>query len=93
MIAETSINGYIASAEKHEAQRVAIVKELNKHPEGMTRRMLSRATGIENSAVSARVNELVAQGYLVVVGSKKEAVTGHSAEILKVAQRVAQQSY
>lgn len=28
MIAETSINGYIASADKHEAQRVAIVKEL-----------------------------------------------------------------
>lgn len=57
MIAETSINGYIASADKHEAQRVAIVKELKKHPEGMTRRMISVATGIENSAVSARARE------------------------------------
>ncbi|EJP74725.1 MULTISPECIES: MarR family transcriptional regulator [unclassified Campylobacter] len=59
MIADTSINGYKASMEKHEAQRVIILRELEKHPEGMTRRMLSRATNIETSTISARVNELI----------------------------------
>ena len=76
MIAETSINGYIASADKHEAQRITIVKELKKHPEGMTRRMLSKATGIENSAVSARARELVKVGALTEPVKDKCPITG-----------------
>lgn len=86
MIAETSINGYIASADQHEAQRVAIVKELNKHPEGMTRRMLSRATGIENSSVSARVNELVKEGKLTEPVKEKCPITGVTVKWLFISE-------
>ena len=86
MITKTSINGYIASADQHEAQRVAIVKELKKHPEGMTRRMISVATGIENSAVSARARELVKAGALTEPVKDKCPITGVTVKWLFVSE-------
>ena len=59
MIAETSINGYIASIDQHEIQKTQIMKALFKYPNGASRHMLSVATGLPTATVSARVNALV----------------------------------
>lgn len=76
MIAETSINGFIASQEKHEIQKQMIMKELMKHPNGASRRMLSVKTGIEMSSLSARVNELVFVGRIKERGKDVCPITG-----------------
>lgn len=76
MIAETSINGFRASQEKHEIQKQMIMKKLLEHPNGASRRMLSVETGIEMSALSARVNELVFVGRIKERGKDKCPITG-----------------
>ena len=72
MIAETSINGYLASADKHEIQKTKIMKALFKYPNGASRHMLSEETGLPTATVSARVNNLVFLGR----GKDKCPITG-----------------
>ena len=79
MIAQTSLKAY----------RAIIYEFVEKRPNGATRQEISRALGEPINSVCGRVNELLGRGYLVVVGTKKDAVTGHSTEILKVVERVA----
>ena len=76
MIAETSINGYIASADKHEIQKTQIMKALFKYPNGASRHMLSVATGLPTATVSARVNNLVFLGRIKEQGKDKCLITG-----------------
>ena len=76
MIAETSINGYIASADKHEIQKTKIMKALFKYPNGASRHMLSEETGLPTATVSARVNNLVFLGRIKERGKDKCPITG-----------------
>lgn len=76
MIAETSINGYIASADRHEIQKTQIMKALLKYPNGASRHMLSVATGLPTATVSARVNTLVYLGRIKERGKDKCPITG-----------------
>nr|DAD64573.1 MAG TPA: Cytosine specific methyltransferase [Caudoviricetes sp.] len=76
MIAETSINGYIASADKHEIQKTNIMKALFKYPNGASRHMLSEETGLPTATVSARVNNLVFLGRIKERGKDKCPITG-----------------
>lgn len=76
MIAETSINGYIASADRHEIQKTQIMKALFKYPNGASRHMLSVATGLPTATVSARVNSLVFLGRIKERGKDKCPITG-----------------
>ena len=89
MIAETSAKAYRAIKPFLNGKRAQIYEFMKKRPNGATRQEISRALGEPINSVCGRVNELVAQGYLAVIGTKKDAVTGHSAEILKVVERVA----
>ena len=89
MIAETSVRAYRAIKPFLNGKRAQIYEFVEKRPNGATRQEISRALGEPINSVCGRVNELLGRGYLVVVGTKKDAVTGHSAEILKVAQMVA----
>ena len=76
MIAETSINGYIASADKHEIQKTKIMKALFKYPNSASRHMLSAETGLPTATVSARVNNLVLLGRIKERGKDKCPITG-----------------
>ena len=76
MITETSINGYIASADRHEIQKTQIMKALLKYPNGASRHMLSVATGLPTATVSARVNTLVYLGRIKERGKDKCPITG-----------------
>lgn len=89
MIAETSVRAYRAVKPFLNGKRAQIYEFMKKRPNGATRQEISRALGEPINSVCGRVNELLERGYLVVVGTKKDAVTGHSAEILKVVERVA----
>ena len=44
---------------------------------------------VANNSVCGRVNELVARGFLVEIGSKKDAISGCSTSILKPTERIA----
>lgn len=89
MIAETSLKAYRAIKPFLNGKRAEIYEFMKKRPNGATRQEISRALGEPINSVCGRVNELLERGYLVVVGTKKDAVTGHSAEILKAVERVA----
>ena len=93
MIAETSARAYRAIKPFLNGKRAQVYECFKLHPNGATRQEIARWYGethkFKECGVCGRVNELVAQGYLTVVGTKKDAVTGHSAEILKAVERVA----
>ncbi|EMG30862.1 hypothetical protein [Campylobacter showae] len=89
MIAETSARAYRAIKPFLNGKRAQVYECFKLHPNGATRQEISRALGEPINSVCGRANELIKRGYLVVVGTKKDAVTGHSAEILKVVERVA----
>ena len=89
MIAETSLKAYRAVKPFLNGKRAQIYEFIEKRPNGATRQEISRALGEPINSVCGRANELLGCGYLVVVGTKKDAVTGHSAEILKAVERVA----
>nr|DAS58526.1 MAG TPA: MarR family [Caudoviricetes sp.] len=89
MIAETSIKAYRTIKPFLNGKRAEIYEFMKKRPNGATRQEISRRLKKPINSVCGRVNELLGRGYLVVVGTKKDAVTGHSTEILKVVERVA----
>jgi len=89
MIAQTSIKAYRAIKPFLNGKRAQVYECFKLHPSGATRQEIARWYKFKECGVCGRVNELVAQGYLAVIGTKKDAVTGHSAEILKVVERVA----
>lgn len=89
MITQTSLKAYRAIKPFLNGKRAQVYEFIEKRPNGATRQEISRALGEPINSVCGRVNELVAQGYLAVVGTKKDTVTGHSAEILKAVERVA----
>ena len=93
MIAQTSIKAYRAIKPFLNGKRAQAYECFKLHPNGATRQEIARWYGethkFKECGVCGRVKELLGRGYLVVVGTKKDAVTGHSTEILKVAQRVA----
>ena len=93
MVAETSIKAYRTIKPFLNGKRAQVYECFKLHPNGATRQEIARWYGeiykFKECGVCGRANELIERGDLIVVGTKKDAVTGHSAEILKVAQRVA----
>ena len=89
MIAQTSLKAYRAIKPFLNGKRAQVYECFKLHPNGATRQEISRALGEPINSVCGRTNELIERGYLIVVGTKKDAVTGHSAEILKAVERVA----
>lgn len=89
MIAETSLKAYRAIKPFLNGKRAEIYEFMEKRSNGATRQEISRALGEPINSVCGRANELIKRGYLIVVGTKKDAVTGHSAEILKAVERIA----
>lgn len=93
MIAETSLKAYRAIKPFLTGKRAQVYECFKLHPNGATRQEIARWYGetykFKECGVCGRANELIERGYLVVVGTKKDAVTGHSAEILKAVERVA----
>ena len=93
MIAETSLKAYRTIKPFLNGKRAQVYECFKLHPNGATRQEIARWYGethkFKECAVCGRVNELIERGYLIVVGTKKDAVTGHSAEILKAVEMVA----
>ena len=89
MIAKTSIKAYRAIKPFLNGKRAQVYECFKMHPNGATRQEIARWYKFKECGVCGRANELIERGYLVVVGTKKDAVTGHSAEILKAVERVA----
>ena len=89
MIAQTSIKAYRAIKPFLNGKRAQVYEFMEKRLNGATRQEISRALGEPINSVCGRANELIKRGYLIVVGTKKDAVTGHSAEILKAVERIA----
>lgn len=93
MIAETSRQAYKRIKLFLNGKRAQVYECFKLHPNGATRQEIARWYGethkFKECGVCGRANELIERGYLIVVGTKKDAVTGHSAEILKVVERVA----
>jgi len=65
MVAKTSKMAYeeLVASGKASTQRAVILKTLLDHPNGYTRRELSRVTGLEINAVCGRVNEILKYGW------------------------------
>lgn len=93
MIAGTSLKAYRAIKPFLTGKRAQVCECFKLHPNGATRQEIARWYGetcrFKECGVCGRANELIERGYLIVVGTKKDAVTGHSAEILKAVERVA----
>lgn len=93
MIAGTSLKAYRAIKPFLTGKRAQVYECFKLHPNGATRQEIARWYGetcrFKGCGVCGRANELIERGYLIVVGTKKDAVTGHSAEILKAVERVA----
>lgn len=93
MIAGTSLKAYRAIKPFLTGKRAQVYECFKLHPNGATRQEIARWYGetcrFKECGVCGRANELIERGYLIVVGTKKDAVTGYSAEILKAVERVA----
>ena len=93
MIAETSRQAYKKIKPFLNGKRKQIYELFKAHPNGATRQEIARWYGetykLKECGVCGRVNELVAESYLRVVGTKKDEISGHSAEILKAIERIA----
>ncbi|MBE3030124.1 hypothetical protein CCAL9344_08020 [Campylobacter sp. RM9344] len=89
MITQTSRAAYRAIKPFLNGRRKEIYELFKLHPNGATRQEIARWYIQKECSVCGRVNELLHEGYLRVVGTKKDEITGHSAEILKAVERVA----
>lgn len=89
MITETSRQAYRAIKPFLNGKRAQVYECFKLHPNGATRQEIARWYKFKECGVCGRANELIERGYLIVVGTKKDAVTGHSAEILKAVERIA----
>ena len=84
-VSETSIRSYDAlRASGFKGQHAAIVSHMDP---GViySRRQLAKITGLETSAVSGRVNELLSDGLVVVCGRIRCPLTGRLVEAVKLA--------
>lgn len=89
MITETSRQAYKKIKPFLNGKRKQIYELFKAHPNGATRQEIARWYMLKECGVCGRVNELIANGYLRVVGTKKDEISGHSAEILKAIERIA----
>ena len=89
MIAETSRQAYKKIKPFLNGKRKQIYELFKAHPNGATRQEIARWYMLKECGVCGRVNELIAESYLRVVGTKKDEISGHSAEILKAIERIA----
>lgn len=85
-VTQSSIKSYDAlKASGFKGQYAAIVSHM-KRGYIYSRRQIAVLTGLETSAVAGRVNELMADGQVVICGSIKCPYTGRTVEAVKLAE-------
>ena len=89
MIANNSLEAYKKIKPELSGKRRAVYEMFCQHKEGATRQEISRWHNVAINSVCGRVNELMELGYLVEIGSKKDAISGCSTSILKPTERIA----
>lgn len=91
MIAETSRKAYKEIKPFLSGKRKEVYEFLSLYPQGLTRNEIERESEYKFriNAICGRINELMAKGFVVAIGTKKDWVTGHVGEILKAVERVA----
>ena len=89
MVANNSLEAYKKIKPELRGKRKAIYEMFCEHKDGATRQEISRWYKIEINSVCGRVNELIQGGYLIEVGSKKDAKSGHTTALLKPTKRIA----
>ncbi|MBR8466197.1 hypothetical protein KDE13_07575 [Campylobacter sp. faydin G-140] len=76
MIKQTSIQAYKELKPFLNGKRKAIYELFLQHKDGATRQEISRWYHQSINIVCGRTNELLANGYLKVVGTKKDSLSG-----------------
>ena len=89
MIASNSLEAYNKLKPELSGKRRAVYELFKAHPNGATRQEIARWYNVAINSVCGRVNELIARGYLIEIGSKKDVISGCSTSILKSAERIA----
>ena len=89
MIASNSLEAYNKLKPELSGKRRAVYEMFCQHKEGATRQEISRWYNVAINSVCGRVNELIQGGYLIEVGSKKDAKSGHTTALLKPTKRIA----
>lgn len=83
LVTDTSIHSYDAlKAEGANKKLHAKIVEAMRDGAVYTRRQIAGLTGIETSSVAGRVNELIADGFIQVLGKAKCPVTGRMVETI-----------
>ena len=72
MVANNSLEAYKKLKPELSGKRRAVYEMFCQHKEGATRQEISRRYNIAINSVCGRVNELIARGFLVEIGSKKD---------------------
>lgn len=89
MIAETLRQAYKKIKPFLNGKRKQIYELFKAHPNGATRQEIARWYNVAINSVCGRVNELIARGFLIEIGSKKDVISGCSTSILKPTERIA----
>lgn len=89
MIANNSLEAYNKIKPELSGKRRAVYEMFCQHKEGATRQEIARWYNVAINSVCGRVNELIARGYLIEIGSKKDVISGCSTSILKPTERIA----
>ena len=89
MVANNSLEAYKKIKPELRGKRKAIYEMFCEHKDGATRQEISRWYKIAINSVCGRVNELIQGGYLIEIGSKKDAISGCATSILKPTKRIA----
>ena len=86
MPAQTSIEAYrsLKLGGKMLGQRCRVLEMVCRNPEGITRRQISKGSGLELGAVAGRVNELVDERLLLEDGELQTCrYTGNKVKLVK----------
>lgn len=75
-VTSTSINAFHGHKSKSATQRESIVSFIERKGGNWSIGELAKAMGLEKSTVSARVNELLADGTLVPFKNRRDLVSG-----------------
>ena len=89
MVANNSLEAYNKIKPELSGKRRAVYEMFCQHKEGATRQKIARWYNVAINSVCGRVNELIALGFLVEIGSKKDVISGCSTSILKPTERIA----
>ena len=89
MIANNSLEAYNKLKPELSGKRRAVYEMFCQHKEGATRQEIARWYNVAINSICGRVNELIARGFLVEIGSKKDVISGCSTSILKPTERIA----